>query len=88
MRTMQLVISAGCRKRQNAGMNNIAPAETVQSYLTTKEAAALIRMHPASLEKICRQGRGPRRILIGRAVRFARAEVDAWMASQTQGAAA
>jgi excisionase family DNA binding protein len=88
MPTVQLVISASCRKRHNTGMSNIAPSETVQSYLTTKEAAALVRLHPASLEKICRQGRGPRRILIGRAVRFARAEVDAWMQSQTQGAAA
>lgn len=83
-----LVISCGCGKQQNAAMTNTTLPETSQSYLTTKEAAALIRMHPVSLDKICRQGRGPRRIMIGRAVRFSRVEVDAWMQSQMQGSAA
>jgi excisionase family DNA binding protein len=85
---MLLVISRDCGKQQNASMTNTTPSETPPSYLTTKEVAALIRMHPVSLDKICRQGRGPRRIMIGRAVRFSRAEVDAWMQSQMQGAAA
>jgi excisionase family DNA binding protein len=85
---MKLVISRERSKRQEAGMNSHPLPDIFQSYLNTKEAAALIRMHPASLEKICRQGRGPRRIMIGRAVRFSRAEVDAWMLSQMQGAAA
>jgi excisionase family DNA binding protein len=62
------------------------PAAT--DYLTTREAAALLRLHPEVLSRMRRQGRGPRAIVIGRSVRFARADLDAWMARHAQGAAA
>ena len=58
------------------------------TYMTIREAAAYLRVHPEHLKKLCRQARGPRRIVIGRSVRFARADLDAWMAQHAQGAAA
>lgn len=61
---------------------------TPAAYMTVREAAAFVRVHPEHLKRLCRQGRGPRVIRLGRALRYARADLDAWMAQHAQGAAA
>jgi len=50
--------------------------------LTTKEAAALIGCAPITLAKLRCTGGGPVFLKIGRAVRYARADIDAWLVTK------
>lgn len=68
-------------------MSNARPdadAETPPAYLTRGEAAAYVRVHKTFLERLDREGRGPRVLRIGRIVRYARADLDAWMAAHAK----
>jgi excisionase family DNA binding protein len=51
------------------------------SYLTTKEVASLLRIAPQTLEKARSTGLGPQIpfVKVGRAVRYAREDVRAWV---------
>ena len=50
-------------------------------YLTTKEVASLLRIAPQTLEKARSTGLGPHIpfVKVGRAVRYAREDVRAWV---------
>lgn len=51
--------------------------------LTTAQAAELLQVHPESLRKMVREGRVPNhRFPEGRALRFMRDELLAWLAAQ------
>lgn len=50
--------------------------------LTTKEAAQLCRCAPITLAKLRCSGGGPTFLKIGRSVRYALADVDAWLATK------
>jgi excisionase family DNA binding protein len=51
--------------------------------LTTAQAAELLQVHPESLRKMVREGRVPvHRFPEGRALRFIKDELLAWLASQ------
>jgi predicted DNA-binding transcriptional regulator AlpA len=60
--------------------------EAAMRLLTKKEAAALVRYHPASLMRLAREGLFPKPIKIGRGtqayVRFDADEIEAWLASK------
>ena len=53
-----------------------------REYLTTKEAAEMIRGHYRTLERWRMQGRGPAFIRVGRRIVYATSSVRAWMASK------
>lgn len=50
--------------------------------LTTKEAAQHIRCAPITLAKLRCSGGGPPFLKLGRSVRYALADVDAWLATK------
>jgi excisionase family DNA binding protein len=76
------MIGTDWRAGQNPAMDSHPDAtRLVPSYLTVSEAAAYVRLHPEHLQKLVRRGDGPARLKIGRSVRFARQELDRWMAS-------
>jgi len=54
------------------------------SYMTTKEVAAMLRIAPQTLEKARSTGLGPQIpfVKVGRAVRYAKADVRAWAESK------
>lgn len=53
-----------------------APASAAPEYLTTREAAALLGVSTRTLEALRAEGRGPRHVRIGRAVRYPRDTVQ------------
>ncbi|MCA8975622.1 MAG: helix-turn-helix domain-containing protein [Planctomycetes bacterium] len=55
-------------------MKNEQPA-----WLSTKQAAALLAVHPDTLRRYRREGGGPPFSRIGRAVRYSATALDAWM---------
>lgn len=59
-------------------MNQHPPA-----WLTTKQAAALLALHPDTLRRYRRDGGGPPFARVGRVVRYKLAELDAWMAQRS-----
>jgi len=59
-------------------MNTEPPA-----WLTTKQAAALLVLHPDTLRRYRREGSGPPFARIGRAIRYKFAVLEAWMQQRT-----
>jgi len=53
------------------------------NMLTTHEAARLLGLSPSTLNKWRVYGRGPRFVKLGRAVRYQRTDLDAYLASHT-----
>jgi excisionase family DNA binding protein len=56
-----------------------AEVETYPEYLTTSQAAAYLGLSESLLEKRRCTGGGPRYSKIGKAVRYLRDDLDAWM---------
>jgi excisionase family DNA binding protein len=56
-----------------------AEVETYPEYLTTPQAAAYLGLSESLLEKRRCTGGGPRYSKIGKAVRYLRDDLDAWM---------
>lgn len=54
---------------------------TTPAYLNTPEAAEYLSISPQFLEAARVKGGGPAFIKVGRSVRYAVADLDAWMAS-------
>lgn len=59
-------------------MNTEPPA-----WLTTKQAAALLVLHPDTLRRYRREGDGPPFARIGGAIRYKLAVLEAWMQQRT-----
>lgn len=53
------------------------------TYLTTKDAARVLGLHPDTLRRLRREGGGPPFVRIGRAIRYRLDVVDAWAAART-----
>lgn len=53
-----------------------SPASDAPEYLTTREAAALLGVSTRTLEALRAEGRGPRYVRVGRAVRYPRDTVQ------------
>ncbi|MFO1076449.1 MAG: helix-turn-helix domain-containing protein [Planctomycetota bacterium] len=53
------------------------------AWLTTKQAAALLALHPDTLRRYRREGGGPPFARIGRVIRYKAAVLDAWMQQRT-----
>ncbi len=57
---------------------------TTSELLTTREAAAFLKLCPTSLRRWRRLGIGPQWLKIGpRAVRYSRADLDQYLSDQT-----
>lgn len=54
----------------------------VTDVLTTKEAAAYVRLGAPTLERFRVTGDGPTYLKLGGAVRYRRSELDAWLATR------
>ena len=54
-----------------------------QMWLTTKQAAALLALHPDTLRRLRREGGGPTFTRIGRAARYRFSELEAWMQARS-----
>lgn len=54
---------------------------TRREYLTTAELAEELHLHPITLVKWRREGRGPAFVRFGRAIRYPRAQLVAFEAS-------
>jgi excisionase family DNA binding protein len=53
--------------------------QQVHQYLTTAEAAEVLRLSSRTLERFRLEGGGPRWRRAGRRVLYARADLDAWI---------
>ena len=51
----------------------------MDDWLTTKEAARLLKMSPGTLFNWRAEGRGPTFRNLGRAVRYSRQEIEQWI---------
>jgi len=49
------------------------------ALLTTREAAAYLKIQPATMEQFRWYGRGPRFVKIGRSVRYRQNDLDAYL---------
>jgi len=58
-------------------------AGTTPSLLTRGQAAEYLRIKTQTLAVWAGQGRGPAFIKVGRAVRYRKSDLDAWLAEQT-----
>jgi excisionase family DNA binding protein len=56
------------------------PAE----YVTTRQAAKILALSTGTLEGWRARGAGPKWIRLGTAIRYSRAELDAWLAAHAQ----
>ena len=63
--------------------SSIHPPGLAASLLKEKELSAVVRLSPAKLQKMRREGNGPAFVRIGSAVRYPAAGVDAWLQSLT-----
>jgi excisionase family DNA binding protein len=63
----------------------VKPEPTTDVVLTVPELAALLKMHPQSIYAMAAEGKIPGVRRIGRAVRFHRPTVLAWLASGERG---
>jgi len=54
-----------------------------ESLGTSKEVAKVVRTTQAYMARMRQEGRGPKYIKIGRAVRYRWSDVDAWLAENT-----
>jgi excisionase family DNA binding protein len=52
---------------------------TTETYLTPREAAEYLRSSTSTLAKARLTKRGPNFVRIGRAVRYRKIDIDAWM---------
>lgn len=52
-----------------------APTASTREVLTTQEAAQLLGVHPKSLERMRAQGKGPKYVRIGKAIRYRRSDL-------------
>jgi excisionase family DNA binding protein len=59
----------------------MAESENFEPLLTAVEAAALLKIHPKTLQRMARRGRIPAR-RIGDLWRFRASELDAWLQSE------
>ncbi|AMN39732.1 helix-turn-helix transcriptional regulator [Rhodoplanes sp. Z2-YC6860] len=55
---------------------------SLPTWLTRKEAALHLRLGESTLAKLFLSGDGPFAIKIGKSVRYARHDLDSWMASR------
>ncbi len=53
----------------------------LENLLTTAEAAEIVRLSQAHLEKMRVYGRGPRFVRLGHAIRYRRADLAIWIES-------
>lgn len=58
----------------------VAPPEPTSENMTTRDAAAYLKVGKATLEQMRARGKGPPYTRAGRRVLYRRAEVDAWLA--------
>ena len=56
-------------------------ADFADTFLTTKEAAQIARLHPVTLLRWAREGRVPHRRLSSRKIVFPRGQLTAWLQS-------
>jgi excisionase family DNA binding protein len=61
-----------------------APQPPQSEYLTTKSAAAALGLGRSTLEGWRTAGKGPKFLKLGGAVRYARADLDAWLAKNSR----
>jgi excisionase family DNA binding protein len=54
---------------------------TIDPYLTPREAAEYLRSSTSTLAKARLTKRGPAFVRIGRAVRYRKSDIDAWMST-------
>jgi excisionase family DNA binding protein len=65
-----------------ASLSTVGPDAQPHAFLTTKEAAAYLRLTRSCLAKWRCAGGGPQYILAGRKVLYAKAVLDSWLASR------
>lgn len=64
-----------------AQKNYAAPANRREPLLKSEEAGQFLALSPGWLAKLRMTGGGPRFIKLGRRVRYARSDLDAWIAA-------
>ncbi|MHC4225494.1 MAG: helix-turn-helix domain-containing protein [Planctomycetota bacterium] len=62
-----------------------APGEPSKGWLTSREAARLLRLTPGTLDSYRCKGRGPRFFKQGNAVRYRLADVEAYLSGEGAG---
>ncbi|MCP1783875.1 helix-turn-helix transcriptional regulator [Bradyrhizobium japonicum] len=62
--------------------SNNSASGTKSTWLTRKEAATYLKLGESTLAKLFVAGGGPIAIKIGRSVRYAVTDLDAWMISR------
>ena len=55
-----------------------------ETYYTREQAARYLTIGASTLAKLAMQGKGPRLVRIGRACRYRRSDLDAWMATRAR----
>jgi excisionase family DNA binding protein len=58
---------------------------TTETYFTPREAAEYLRSSPSTLAKARLTNRGPVFLRLGRAIRYRKSDIDAWMSSSVAG---
>lgn len=69
---------------KNRGNYILGESGVGPEYLNTEEAAELLRIHKNSLLRLNKQPGGPPRSRLGRAVRYGRRDLIAWMDSRRE----
>ena len=64
-------------------VSGTASPTSVAEYLTTREAAAMLRLSPRTLEKARVIGGGPRYRKFGRRVVYAASDIEVWANSRS-----
>lgn len=67
--------------RANSNKNNAAPVAPREALLLPDEAGEFLGFSRSWLAKLRMTGEGPKFIKLGRKVRYARADLDAWVAA-------
>ncbi len=61
-----------------------AKAADPQALMTTEQVAELLAVQPRTVEQWRQARRGPRYVLLGRAVRYRPSDIDTWLSACMQ----
>jgi Helix-turn-helix domain len=71
-------------EEQLSGIDRVRSSSSLSlQAVDTKQASALLGLHPDSLRKFRRHGGGPPYARVGRAIRYRIADLEAWLRQRT-----
>jgi len=80
---LQLAIFANMYARMSSKVEKMAQSTSASAFLSAKQAARLLDLHPNTLCKWRISGAGPRYVKAGRTVKYRLSDIEIWLGNRT-----